>query len=128
MRTSDVVVRRAVAVVSAAGGLGHLALAGTSWVFAVMTALCLPCAVHLWRHHTRRAWAMAAFGAVGMVAAHVAFVVHSPGGASHHHFVAPAALSPHSAHLVLLTAIEALVVAGALWAAPSPSRLTRRPS
>ncbi|WP_020660014.1 hypothetical protein [Amycolatopsis benzoatilytica] len=122
MRTGEVLVRRAVAVVSAAGGLGHLAMAGASWTFAVMAALCLPCAVHLWRRGSRRAWAMAAFGAVGMVAAHLALLVHSPGGSPHHHFAAPAMLSHPTAHLLPLTAIEALVVIGALWAAPSPSR------
>jgi len=109
--------RRTVAVVAAAGGAGHLILSTMdvhlAWVFAVMGVLCLPCAVHLWRHDSRRSWAMVAFGAVGMVAVHFVFAA-----AGHLH---------STTHLALLTALEALVVAGVLWAAPRhPSRTTLR--
>ncbi|WIY01126.1 hypothetical protein QRX60_45025 [Amycolatopsis mongoliensis] len=125
-------VRRTVAVAAAAGGAGHLTMATvdsrTAWVFAVMGVLCLPCAAHLWRHDSRRSWAMVAFGAVGMVAIHFGLIVRSPGAGPHHHLVfATTGHLPAPAHLALLTALEALVVAGVLWAAPRhPSRNTTR--
>ncbi|MFJ7213720.1 hypothetical protein [Amycolatopsis sp. NPDC098790] len=121
MTTTDLA-RRTVAVVAAGGGVGHLAMAATGgWAFALMGVLCLPCAVHLWRHDTRRSWSMVAFGAVGMVAVHIGLVVHSPAGSGHHHLAVTATSSHSPAHLLVLTMLEALVVAGVLWAAPSPS-------
>lgn len=123
--------RRTVAVVAAAGGAGHLAMATvdsrTAWVFAAMGVLCLPCAAHLWRHDSRRSWAMVAFGAVGMVSIHLGLTLRSPGAGPHHHLVFVAAEHLHgTTHLALLTALEALVVAGVLRSAPRhPSRTTR---
>ncbi|MFD5824196.1 hypothetical protein [Lentzea sp. NPDC060358] len=119
------VVRRATAVLAGAGALAHLAsaLSTSDLLLGVMGVLCLPCAVHLWKHDSRRSLALVAFGAIGMVAAHLALL--APAAPSHQHGAAfqPATHVHDPALLVLLVALECAVVAGVWWVAPSAADL-----
>lgn len=115
------VVRRGTAVLAGTGALTHLvsALSTSDLVLGLMAVLCLPCAIHLWKHDTRRTLALVAFGAVGMVAVHLHLL--TPSTAAHQH--GAAAQSPTPVHdpalLVLLVALECAVAAGVWWLAPS---------
>ncbi|HEX7309395.1 hypothetical protein [Lentzea sp.] len=115
------VVRRGTAVLAGAGALAHLvsALSTSDLLLGVMGALCLPCAVHLWKHDDRRTLALVAFGAIGMVAAHLHLL--APSATAHRHGVAaqPTTHVHDPALLVLLVALECAVVAGVWWVAPT---------
>jgi hypothetical protein len=90
-------------------------------VFAGMAALCLPCAVRVWSHDSRRALVLVGINAVGMVAVHAALMVPmsskhgaSPMDRGAHH---AQSASTGDTRLVVLTALEASVAGGAFWAA-----------
>jgi len=120
-------------VVTAVSCATHLWLAATgnhgAWLSALMLALaavCVPCAVHIWRHSGVAALHQVTAAAVAMAAVHAALLLGG-GGAGHAHTGGPPA--PSAAHadgaggLLLVIALE---LATALLAATLVARLRRR--
>jgi hypothetical protein len=123
------ILRRLIAILAVLGAAMHVVAAafGTdtfvlTLFFAGMAVLCLPCAVHVWSHDSRRALRLVGMNAAGMVAVHVVLMTLTGGAAMGHgaHHV-PTAGSGH-ASLAVLTVFECGVAAGAFWAARRRSR------
>ncbi|BCW77387.1 hypothetical protein [Arthrobacter sp. NicSoilB11] len=124
---------RLVAVVTAVCCAAHLWLAAAGrhgvWLSVLMLALaaiCMPCAVHIWRHSRVGALHQVTAAAVAMAAVH-AFLLLAAGGAGHAHAGAPpssVAPADGAAELLLVIALE---LATALLAAALVARLRRVP-
>ena len=125
---------RLAAVVTAVSCATHLWLAGTgnhgAWLSALMLALaavCIPCAVHIWRHSAVAALHQVTVAAVAMAAVHAALLLGG-GGSGHAHGGHPSssagAAPGSSAQLLLVIALE---LATALLAATLVARLRRVP-
>ncbi|MDZ5076396.1 hypothetical protein [Nesterenkonia sp. HG001] len=81
---TPVVLRRTAATCAALSGVVHLVLLGhggllMSLAMAAMAVVCLPCAGHLWRGESLRAWTMVAVMSVGMLILHLGLM--RPNGA-----------------------------------------------
>lgn len=77
--------RRTAAVLAGVSALLHLLMIGhgstpAGLLMVGMAALCLPCAVHLWRRATIRAWAAVGIMNVGMLLVHAGMMRSSVGG------------------------------------------------
>ncbi|MGQ7787028.1 hypothetical protein [Nesterenkonia sp. K-15-9-6] len=130
---APVVLRRAAATCAALSGVVHLVLLGhggllMGLVMAAMAVVCLPCAGHLWRGESLRAWTMIAVMNAGMLILHLGLMrsngaeTGSPGeleaDVSHHGGgVGPAELHEPLMHLALgfATAELLLVLAAMCW-------------
>ncbi|MFF1881597.1 hypothetical protein ACFVVC_09050 [Pseudarthrobacter sp. NPDC058196] len=108
-----------------------LAAAGThgAWLSALMLALaavCVPCAVHIWRHRGVAALHKVTAAAVAMAAVHAALLLGA-GGAGHAHGAVPSSSTGAgpggSAQLLLVIGLE---LGTALVAATLVARLRRR--
>ena len=121
---------RLVAVVTAASCAAHLWLAASghhgAWLGVLMVALaavCLPCAVHIWRRSRPGALHQVTAAAVVMAALHAALLLGAA-GAGHAHGSQPpsSAVDPGAGQLLLVIALE---LATALLAATLVARLRR---
>ena len=121
---------RLVAVVTAASCAAHLWLAVSGhhgvWLGVLMVALagvCVPCAVHVWRHSRVGALHQVTAAAVAMAVLHAALLLGA-GGAGHAHAGTPpsSAVDPGAGQLLLVIALE---LATALLAATLVARLRR---
>lgn len=77
--------RRAAAVLAGASVAAHLLMLGrgsasAGLLMAGMAALCLPCAVHLWRSAALRAWAAVGAMNAGMLIVHSSMMRAAAGG------------------------------------------------
>lgn len=77
--------RRTAAVLAGVSALLHLLMIGhgstpAGLLMVGMAALCLPCAVHLWRRATIRAWAAVGAMNAGMLLVHAGMMRSSAGG------------------------------------------------
>ena len=125
---------RLVAVVTSAGCAAHLWLAAAGrhgvWLSMLMLALaavCLPCAVHIWRHSRVGALHQVTVAAVAMAALH-AFLLLGAGGAGHAHAGAPPSSFANANDAPELLLVIALELITALLAASLVSRLRRVPA
>ena len=123
---------RICAVVTAASCLTHLWLAAGNqhgtWLnllMLAMVAVCLPCAVHIWRHGRTRALRQVMAAALAMTAVHAVLLLGAgPGGAGHGHLgSAAAAAGSAPAGSGALLAVIALEITTALLAATLLARL-----
>ncbi|MDQ1593723.1 MAG: hypothetical protein QOH40_279 [Arthrobacter pascens] len=128
---------RACAVVTAASCLAHVWLAAgnhhAAWLNALMLAMvavCLPCALHLWRSSNVAALRRIMASGVGMAAVHT-FLLLASGRSAHSHAAAPAAGGPDaggpdSSAAAALLVIIALELTTALLASALVARLRPR--
>ncbi|MCB5282686.1 hypothetical protein QK292_01935 [Arthrobacter sp. AL08] len=127
---------RICAAVTAGSCLAHLWLVagnqhGTALnvLMLAMVAVCLPCAVHIWRQGPARPLRQVMASALAMTGVHAVLLlgaVPGTGGASHSHHAAAVAEAPPSGAGALL-AVIALELTTALLAATLLARLRRRP-
>ena len=129
---------RVCALVTAASCLAHAWLAAgnhhAAWLSALMLAMvavCLPCALHLWRHSNVAALHRVMASAVGMAAVHT-FLLLASGGSAHSHAAAAGGLAEsegggagESAAAVMLLVV-ALEMTTAFLAATLVARLRTR--
>ncbi|YCH15200.1 hypothetical protein M1E01_17695 [Arthrobacter sp. D1-17] len=124
---------------TAASCLAHVWLAAGSehgpWLSALMLAMaavCLPCAVHVWRHSSVSALRRIMASGVAMAVLH-AFLLLAPAGSAHHHAGSgPAAATamagePEGSAAAALLAVIALEITTALLASTLVARLRPRP-
>ena len=120
------------AAVTAASCLTHVWLAAGNqhgtWLnllMLAMVAVCLPCAVHIWRHGRTRALRQVMAAALAMTAVHAVLLLGAgPGGAGHGHLgSAAAAAASAPAGSGALLAVIALEITTALLAATLLARL-----
>ncbi|MDQ0799529.1 hypothetical protein [Arthrobacter sp. SLBN-112] len=123
---------RLAAVVTAVSCATHLWLAATgnhgAWLSALMlvlAAVCVPCAVHIWRHSGVAALHQVTVAAVAMAAVHAALLLGG-GGAGHAHTGGPPSSAAHADGAGGLLLVIALELATALLAATLVARLRRR--
>jgi hypothetical protein len=125
---------RVCAAVTAASCLTHLGLAAGNqhgtWLnllMLAMVAVCLPCAVHIWRHGRVTAVRQVMAAALAMTGVHAVLLLGAgSGGAGHIHNGAAAAAGAAPAGPVALLAVIALEVTTALLAATLLARLRAR--
>jgi hypothetical protein len=129
---------RICAAVTAASCLAHLWLAAGNqhgtWLnvlMLAMVAVCLPCAVHIWRHGRVTAVRQVMAAALAMTGVHAVLLLGAgSGGAGHIHngaaAAAAAAAGAAPAGPVALLAVIALEVTTALLAATLLARLRAR--
>jgi hypothetical protein len=129
---------RICAAVTAASCLTHLGLAAGNqhgtWLnllMLAMVAVCLPCAVHIWRHGRVTAVRQVMAAALAMTGVHAVLLLGAgSGGAGHIHngaaAAAAAAAGAAPAGPVALLAVIALEVTTALLAATLLARLRAR--
>jgi hypothetical protein len=124
---------RLCAIITAASCLAHLALAVENhhgaWLNVLMLALaavCVPCAVHIWRHSRVTALHRVMASAVLMVAVHGALLLGS-GASGHSHSAGMPAVSgaPDSSGAAGLLAVIGMEITTALLAATLVARLRR---
>ena len=126
---------RICAAVTAASCLAHLWLAAGNqhgtWLnvlMLAMVAVCLPCAVHIWRHGRLRALRQVMAAALAMTGVHAVLLLGTgAGGAGHIHNGAAAAAGAAPAGPVALLAVIALEMTTALLAATLLARLRAEP-
>ena len=128
---------RICAAVTAASCLAHLWLAAGShhgtWLnvlMLAMVAVCLPCAVHIWRHGRHRALRQVMAAALAMTAVHAVLLLGTgAGGTGHSHHVSTAAAGADAAPSGsgALLAVIALEMTTALLAATLLARLRAEP-
>jgi len=128
---------RVCAVVTAASCLAHVWFAAGShhglWFNALMLAMvavCVPCAVHVWRHSSVVALRRIMASGVAMAAFH-AFLLLAPGGSVHSHaaaapVVSGAAAVPEGPAAAALLAVIALEMTTAFLASTLVARLRSR--
>jgi hypothetical protein len=123
---------RLAAVVTAVSCATHLWLAATgnhgAWLSALMlvlAAVCVPCAVHIWRHSGVAALHQVTVAAVAMAAVHAALLLGG-GGAGHAHTGGPPSSAAHADGAGGLLLVIAMELATALLAATLVARLRRR--
>lgn len=129
---------RACAVVTAASCLAHVWLAAgnhhAAWLNALMLAMvavCLPCALHLWRRSNVAALRRIMASGAGMAAVHT-FLLLASGRSAHSHAAGgqavggPAAGGPDSSAAATLLVIIALELTTALLASALVARLHTR--
>ncbi|GAA1273901.1 hypothetical protein GCM10009589_30170 [Arthrobacter pascens] len=124
---------RACAVVTAASCLAHVWLAAgnhhAAWLnglMLAMVAVCLPCALHLWRSSNVAALRRIMASGVGMAAVHT-FLLLASGRSAHSHAAGgPAAGGPDSSAAATLLVIIALELTTALLASALVARLRTR--
>ncbi|WP_460688566.1 hypothetical protein [Nesterenkonia suensis] len=125
--------RRTAAIVAALAGVLHLLMLGhgglvMSLLMVAMAMICLPCAGHLWRGDSPRAWTMIALMNAGMVVLHLGLMRShgaelgdsaEPVPHAHHHGegLGPAGLHEPLMHLALgfATAEILLVLVAVCW-------------
>lgn len=90
-----------------------------------LAAVCVPCAVHIWRHSGVAALRQVTVAAVAMAAVHAALLLGG-GGAGHAHGGHPSSSAPHADGAGGLVLVIALELATALLAATLVARLRRR--
>jgi hypothetical protein len=125
---------RICAAVTAASCLTHLGLAAGNqhgtWLnvlMLAMVAVCLPCAVHIWRHGRVTAVRQVMAAALAMTGVHAVLLLGAgSGGAGHIHQGAAAAAGAAPAGSGALLAVIALEVTTALLAATLLARLRAR--
>ena len=125
------------AAVTVASCLAHLWLVaenqhGTwlSLLMLAMVAVCLPCAVHIWRHGRHRALRQVMAAALAMTAVHAVLLLGTgAGGTGHSHHVSTAAAGADAAPSGsgALLAVIALEMTTALLAATLLARLRAEP-
>lgn len=128
---------RICAAVTAASCLAHLWLAAGNqhgtWLnvlMLAMVAVCLPCAVHIWRHGRHRALRQVMAAALSMTAVHAVLLLGTgAGGTGHSHHVSTAAAGAGAAPSGsgALLAVIALEMTTALLAATLLARLRAEP-
>jgi len=128
---------RICAAVTAASCLAHLWLAAGNqhgtWLnvlMLAMVAVCLPCAVHIWRHGRHRALRQVMAAALAMTAVHAVLLLGTgAGGTGHSHHVSTAAAGAGAAPSGsgALLAVIALEMTTALLAATLLARLRAEP-
>nr|WP_090580401.1 hypothetical protein [Arthrobacter sp. ov407] len=128
---------RICAAVTAASCLMHLGLAAGNqhgtWLnllMLAMVAVCLPCAVHIWRHGTARALRQVMAAALAMIAVHAVLLLGTgSGGAGHGHHgpAAAAAAGAAPAGSGALLVVIAVEMTTALLAATLLARLRAQP-
>lgn len=128
---------RICAAVTAASCLAHLWLAAGNqhgtWLnvlMLAMVAVCLPCAVHIWRHGRHRALRQVMAAALAMTAVHAVLLLGTgAGGTGHSHHVSTAAAGADAAPSGsgALLAVIALEMTTALLAATLLARLRAEP-
>ena len=128
---------RVCAVVTAASCQAHVWLAAGNhhglWLNAlmiVMAAVCVPCAVHVWRHGSVSALRRIMASGVAMAAVH-AFLLLAPGGSVHSHaaaapVVSAAAAGSEGPAAAALLAVIALEMTTAFLASTLVARLRPR--
>ncbi|WP_460744014.1 hypothetical protein [Nesterenkonia halophila] len=99
--------RRSAAVLAGVSALLHLVMIGhgstpAGLLMVGMAALCLPCAVHLWRSATVRAWAAVGAMNAGMLLVHGAMMRSAAGGHAVGDMVSAGADAPLMLHEVLM--------------------------
>jgi len=119
--------------VTAASCLAHLWLVGGNqhgtWLnvlMLAMVAVCLPCAVHIWRRPRARALRQVMASALAMTAVHAVLLLGVSGGHGHHGAPATAAAAAPSDSGASL-AVIALELTTALAAATLLARLRAQP-
>ena len=124
-------------MVTAASCLAHVWLAAGShhglWLNAlmlVMVAVCVPCAVHVWRHSSVATLRRIMASGVATAVIH-GFLLLAPDGAAHSHTAAApvvpaAAAGPEGPAAVVLLAVIALEMTTAFLAATLVARLRPR--
>lgn len=138
--TSAALHSRACAVVTAASCLAHAWLAAGShhgpWLSALMLAMvavCVPCAVHVWRHSSVAALRRVMASGVAMAVLH-SFLLLAPAGSAHSHGGSgPAAAAAEAAiagepegPAAALLAVIALEITTAFLASTLVARLRAR--
>ena len=128
---------RICAAVTAASCLAHLWLAAGNqhgtWLnvlMLAMVAVCLPCAVHIWRHGRHRALRQVMAAALAMTAVHAVLLLGTgAGGTGHSHHVSTAAAGADAAPSGsgALLAVIALEMTTALLSATLLARLRAEP-
>lgn len=122
---------RLCAIITAASCLAHLALAVENhhgaWLNVLMLALaavCVPCALHIWRHGRITALQRVMASALLMVVVHTALLLGS-GAFGHNHSAATTALSeaPDASGAAGLLAVIGMEITTALLAATLVARL-----
>lgn len=128
---------RICAVVTAASCLAHVWLAGGNhhglWLNALMLAMvavCVPCAVHVWRHSSVAALRRIMASGVAMAVLH-GFLLLAPGGSAHSHAgsapaVTAAATGSEWSAAAALLAVIALEITTAFLASTLVARLRSR--
>jgi hypothetical protein len=124
---------RLVAVVTAVSCVVHLWVAAVGhhgvWLGVLMvalTAVCVPCTVHIWRHSRVGALHQVIVSALLMVALHTV-VLLGAGGAGHAHGGRPASSAAHATGSTQLLLVIGLELATALLAATLVARLRHLP-
>jgi hypothetical protein len=109
----------------------HLWLAASghhdAWLAVLMLALavvCVPCAVHIWRHSRAGALRQVTGAALAMVTLHSALLLGTK-GSGHSHGAGPASSVADTAGSAQLLLVIALELATALLAATLVARLRR---
>jgi Kef-type K+ transport system membrane component KefB len=130
---------RICAAVTAASCLMHLGLAAGNqhgtWLnllMLAMVAVCLPCAVHIWRHGRARALRQVMAAALAMTAVHAVLLLGTGSGGGGHGHHGPAAATAAAAGAApagsgALLAVIALEMTTALLAATLLARLRAQP-
>lgn len=130
--------RRCLAVLAAVSAVLHLMMLGhgplgLGMLMAGLAVICFPCAGHLWRGPSPRAWAVVGAMNVGMLLIHLGMLTHSTTthSTTTPSMATPTRLSPEPPghdhgelwlaldHVTLLyaaTAVAAVEVFGAVWA------------
>jgi hypothetical protein len=123
---------RLVAVVTTLCCVAHLWLAASghhdAWLAALMVAIvavCLPCAVHIWRYSKVGALHQVAGAAAAMAGLHT-FMLLGAGGAGHSHAGTPPSSAAHADGAGGLLLVIALELGTALLAASLVARLRHR--
>lgn len=131
---TTVQLRRCLAVLAVGSAVLHLLMLGhgplwLSMLMAGLAVVCFPCAGHLWRGPSPRAWAIVGTMNVGMLLIHLGMLTH---GRTTHSTTAPIPLSPeppahdhgglwlaldHGALLYAATIVAVVEVCGAVWMA-----------
>ncbi|MGN8129979.1 hypothetical protein [Paenarthrobacter sp. 22069] len=122
---------RLVAVATALCCVAHLGLAASghhdAWLAVLMVALaavCVPCAVHIWRYSRLGALHQVTGAAAAMAGLHAVLLLGS-GGAGHSHAGAPPSSAAHGDGAGGLLLVIALELVTALLAATLVARLRR---
>lgn len=79
-------------------------------VMLTMVGVCLPCALHIWRHSSVKALQKVAAWAVGMAALHLLLVLAAPSAGHAHGMVLPHARSSTGPTLVIIAVEMALAL------------------